>query len=35
VSDNRVLRKIFGPERDDVTREGRRLHNVELHAVFM
>ena len=31
----RVLRKTFGPERDDVTREWRRLHNVELHAVFI
>jgi len=27
VFENRVLRKIFGPRRDEVTREWRRLHN--------
>jgi hypothetical protein len=26
-----VLRRIFGPKRDDVTREWRELHNEELH----
>jgi len=26
-----VLRKIFGPERDEVTRKCRRLNNEELH----
>jgi len=26
-----VLRKIFGPERDEVTGEWRRLHNEELY----
>jgi hypothetical protein len=25
----RVLRRIFGPKRDKVTREGRKLHNEE------
>jgi hypothetical protein len=30
VSENRVLRRIFGPKRDDVTREWRKLHNEEL-----
>jgi len=30
VLENRVLRKIFGPERDEVTWEWRRLHNEEL-----
>jgi len=30
VFENRVLRKIFGPKRDEVTWEWRRLHNVEL-----
>jgi hypothetical protein len=25
--ENRMLRKIFGPERDTVNREGRRLYN--------
>jgi hypothetical protein len=27
VFENRVLRRIFGPERDEVTEEWRRLHN--------
>ena len=27
VFENRVLRKIFGPRRDEVTGEWRRLHN--------
>jgi hypothetical protein len=27
VSENRVLRKIFGPKRDEVTGEWRELHN--------
>jgi len=27
VFDNRVLRKIFGPKRDEVTGEWRKLHN--------
>jgi hypothetical protein len=31
VSDNRVLRKSFGPKRDKVTGEWRRLHNEEFH----
>jgi hypothetical protein len=29
VFKNRVLRKIFGPKRDAITREWRRLHNEE------
>jgi hypothetical protein len=29
---NRVLRRIFGPKRDEVTGEWRRLHNKKLHA---
>jgi hypothetical protein len=29
--ENRVLRRIFGPKRDEVTREWRRLHNEELN----
>ena len=28
--ENRVLRRIFGPKRDEVTGEWRKLHNVEL-----
>jgi hypothetical protein len=31
VSENKVLRRIFGPKRDEVTGEGRKLHNEELH----
>jgi hypothetical protein len=34
VFENRVLRRIFGPKRDEVTGEWRRLHNEELHAVY-
>jgi hypothetical protein len=30
VFENRVLRRIFGPKRDEVTREWRKLHNEEL-----
>ena len=31
VFDNRVLRGILGPERDEVTGEWRKLHNEELN----
>jgi hypothetical protein len=31
VFENRVLRGIFGPTRDEVTGEWRKLHNRELH----
>jgi hypothetical protein len=31
VFENRVLRRIFGPKRDEMTREWRKLHNVELN----
>jgi hypothetical protein len=31
VFENRVLRKIFGPKKDEVTGEWKRLHNGELH----
>jgi hypothetical protein len=30
----RVLRKIFGPKRDKVTGEWRRLHNEELYNLY-
>jgi hypothetical protein len=33
VFENRVLRRIFGPMRDEVTGECRRLHNKELYAL--
>jgi hypothetical protein len=29
-----VLRRIFGPKRDDVTGEWRKLHNEELHNLY-
>jgi hypothetical protein len=31
---NRVLRRIFGPKRDEVTGEWRKLHNNELHDLY-
>jgi hypothetical protein len=31
---NRVLRRIFGPKRDDVTGERRKLHNGELYNLY-
>ncbi|KAJ4442213.1 hypothetical protein ANN_12079 [Periplaneta americana] len=33
-SENKVLRKIFGAKRDEVTGEWRRLQNAELHALY-
>jgi hypothetical protein len=32
VFENRVLRRIFGPKRDEVTGEWRKLHNEELRV---
>ena len=32
--ENRVLRRIFGPERDDVTGEWRKLHNEEPNDLY-
>jgi hypothetical protein len=34
VFENRVMRKIFGPKRDEVTGEWRRLHNEELYDLY-
>jgi hypothetical protein len=34
VFENRVLRRMFGPKRDEVTGEWRKLHNVELHNLY-
>jgi hypothetical protein len=34
VFENRVLRRIFGPKRDEVTEDRRKLHNGELHNLF-
>jgi len=32
--ENRVLRRIFGPKRDEVTGEWRTLHNMELNDLY-
>jgi hypothetical protein len=34
VFENRVLRRIFGPKRDEVTGEWMKLHNEELHTLY-
>jgi hypothetical protein len=34
VFENRVLRRVFGPKRDEVTGEWRRLHNEELNDLY-
>ena len=34
VFENMVLRRIFGPRRDEVTGEWRRLHNKELNDLY-
>jgi hypothetical protein len=34
VFENRVLRRIFGPKRDELTAEWRRLHNEELNDLY-
>jgi hypothetical protein len=34
VFENRVLRRIFGPKRDEVTGEWRKLHNGELKGLY-
>jgi hypothetical protein len=34
MSDNRVLRRIFGPKRDEVTGGWRKLNNEELHGLY-
>jgi hypothetical protein len=33
--ENRVLRRIFGPKRNEVTGEWRRLHNEELNDLYL
>jgi hypothetical protein len=32
--ENRVLKRIFGPKRDDVKGEWRKLHNEELNGLY-
>jgi hypothetical protein len=34
VFENRVMRGMFGPKRDEVTGEWRKLHSGELHNLF-
>jgi hypothetical protein len=34
VIENRVLRRIFGPKRDEMARSWRKLHNEELHGLY-
>jgi hypothetical protein len=34
VFENRVLRRIFGPKREEVSGGWRRLHNEELHNLY-
>ena len=34
VFENRVLRRTFGPKRDEVTEEWRKLHNEELNDLY-
>jgi hypothetical protein len=35
VFENSVLRRIFGPKRDEVMREWRKLHSEELHKLYV
>ena len=32
--ENKVLGKIFGAKRDEITGEWRKLHNAEVHALY-
>jgi hypothetical protein len=34
VFENRVLRRLFGPNRNEVTGEWRKVHNVELRDLY-
>jgi hypothetical protein len=34
VFKNRVLKRIFGPKRNEVTREWRKMHNEELRDLY-
>ena len=34
VTENSMLRRIFGPKRDDVTGEWRKLHNEKLNDLY-
>jgi hypothetical protein len=32
--ENKVLRRIYGPTRDEVTGEWRKMHNEEIHILY-
>ena len=34
VFENRVLRRLFGPKRDEVREEWRKLHNEKLNVLY-
>jgi hypothetical protein len=34
VFENRVLRRIFGPKRDEITEDWRKVHNEELNDLY-
>jgi len=34
IFENMVLRSVFGPKRDEVAREWRKLHNEELNHLY-
>jgi hypothetical protein len=34
VFENRVMRSVFGPKRDEVSREWRKLHNEEFNSLY-
>jgi hypothetical protein len=34
VFENRVIKKVFGPKRDEVTESWTKLHNEELHTLY-
>jgi hypothetical protein len=35
VFENRVLRRVFGPKREEVTGDWRTLHKEELHNLYL
>jgi hypothetical protein len=35
TGEDRALRKIFGPERDEVTGEWKRLHNEQFYGLYV
>jgi hypothetical protein len=34
VFENRVLKRIFGPKRDEVTEDWRKIHNEEINDLY-